>query len=346
MVTNAEVVRNPRTASRVLTDARALVGPPLRRAVDSLPGPVRRAAGYHFGWLDDQGQPVNAGAGKMLRPALALLSAEAVGGSAENAVAVATAVELVHNFSLLHDDVMDGDRVRHHRPTVWSAFGIPTAVLAGDALWVLALQVLADTGAISSQASHLLTEALQGLVDGQSADLDFEHRDDVGLPECEAMALGKTGMLMGAACALGALSGGGSRPQVDALREFGERLGVAFQLVDDLLGLWGDPAVTGKPVGWDAVRRKKSLPVAAALASGTAYGAELAGLYRLDRPLTHAELARATSLVELAGGRDWARREADRRVREALAILWETTPVLSVRAELTALADLLGHRDC
>lgn len=331
---------------RILVDAEELVGPAVRRAVDQLSGRTRVVAGYHFGWLDGQGQgqPAGSSVGKMVRPALALLSAQAVGGHVEDAVPVAVAVELVHNFTLLHDDIMDGDRVRRRRPTAWAAFGVPAAVLAGDALWALALQVLADTGPIAVQGMRMLTEALRDLMDGQCADMDFERRADVSLSECDAMAAGKTGALLGCACALGALSGGACPRQIAHLRRFGQHLGLAFQLVDDLLGIWGDPEVTGKPVGADLASRKKSLPVVAALDSRTRAGEELAELYLQDRQLTRAEIARAAQLIETAGGRDWAVSEAENRTRAALRALARMCPAPSADADFRALVAALTVR--
>ncbi|WP_158894574.1 polyprenyl synthetase family protein [Amycolatopsis anabasis] len=342
-MTATELLPEARSARQVLADARALMDPAVRAAVGRLPEPVQRVAGYHFGWLDACGGPAEAPGAKAVRPALALLSASAVGGSARAAVPGAVGVELVHNFSLLHDDVMDGDRFRHHRPTVWVVFGVPAAVLAGDALWALALRVLDECGATGA-ATRMLTTALEGLVAGQSADTDFERRTDVTVEQCRAMAAGKTGALLGCACALGALFGGGSRGQITCLAGFGEQLGMAFQLVDDLLGIWGDPAVTGKPIGSDVASRKKSLPVVFALSSGTPAGEELAALYRLERPLTHAEVTRAADLVEQAGGRLWAQAEAGRLSARALTSLRSAAPLRVPAAEMSGLLELITHR--
>ena len=300
---------------RVLADCRAVVTPELRASVRRLPGPLWRVAGYHFGWLDAGGRRAVSGAGKMLRPALTLASARAVGGENREVLPAAVAVELVHNFSLLHDDVMDNDEVRHDRPTVWAVFGVPAAVLAGDALWALAMRVLGDCGhPAADDGVRDLSAALTGLTAGQCADMDFERRADVTIDECLSMVAGKTGALLGCACALGALFGGGSAEQVECLRQFGLRVGTAFQFVDDALGIWGDPAVTGKPVRSDLASRKKSLPVVFALSSPTAAGRELAELYRVDRPLTAPELERAASLVAATGGGDWVRHEAERHI--------------------------------
>lgn len=329
----AELVSGTRTAQQILVWARELVEPELRAALGQLPPSMRPIAAHHFGWAD------GGGSGKAVRPALVLLAAQAVGAPAKRAVRGAAAVELVHNFSLVHDDVMDGDTTRRHRATVWKAFGTGAAILAGDAWLALAARLLAERPA----EQRALMTAVLDLIEGQSADLAFEERDTVGADECRAMAAGKTGALLGCACAIGALAGGGSPDQVLRLRAFGEEVGLAFQFVDDLLGIWGEPVVTGKPVYSDLRNRKKSLPVVAALASDTAAGRELAGLYRKRDALSAPELARAAELVEQAGGRAWSQAQADELLARALTQLRdiETRP----RAELAALAQLITRRD-
>ncbi|WP_026425024.1 polyprenyl synthetase family protein [Actinokineospora inagensis] len=323
---------------QVLVECQAAVAPALRQAVDTLPPAMRRIACYHFGWTDEHGDPALTPGGKMVRPVLTLLSARAVGGRLADAVPAAVAVELVHNFSLLHDDIMDGDRTRRHRPSAWAVFGVPAALLAGDALWALALRVLADR----PDGVRLLTAALWDLVDGQAADTDFPNRSGVTVAECEAMAAGKTGAVMACACALGALTGGGTPHQVDRMHHMGRQLGLAFQLTDDLLGIWGDPRSTGKP-GTDLVNRRKSLPVVAALNSGTGAGTELARLY--GRPLAGDEIDRAAELVEIAGGRSWARERVAHHLRTARESLGAADPDPEVAAHLTSLAGHLAHRE-
>ncbi|MET8854187.1 family 2 encapsulin nanocompartment cargo protein polyprenyl transferase [Amycolatopsis sp. NPDC004625] len=333
---------NTRTPARPLADvlawSKGLVDPALRAAAERLPDAMRRIAGYHLGWWDADGRAASADGGKALRPALVLLCAEAAGGDPADAVPAAVAVELVHNFSLLHDDVMDGDTTRRHRPTAWTVFGIGPAVLAGDALLSLAFEVLAPSGAPNAR---LLSAAVLALNEGQAADLDFEQREDVTPGECVRMAEGKTAALLGAACALGAASG--PRP-ADGFGAFGRALGLAFQHIDDLLGIWGDPAVTGKPVYSDLQNRKKSLPVVTALCSGTGEAAELAALYARQEPLGPADLAHAATLVEAAGGRQWSQAQADALLAKALRDLTATAPAPRPAAELTSLARLITTR--
>ncbi|MDQ5855819.1 MAG: polyprenyl synthetase family protein [Actinomycetota bacterium] len=354
-MTTIDVKTAGRPAREVLAASRVTVEPALRAAVDTLPSSMQRIAGYHFGWWNEHGQPertpgAKPSGGKAIRPTLALLSARAVSdvaGVAATALPAAIAVELVHNFSLLHDDVMDGDVTRRHRPTAWSVFGMNAAILAGDALLTLALDVLAASGhPAATEATRMLSAAVQDLVEGQSADLAFERGVEVQLAECLRMAEHKTGALMGCACAVGALFGGGRPEQIQSLRSFGQHLGLAFQHVDDLLGIWGDPAVTGKPVYSDLRSRKKSLPVVAALTSGTPAGLELADLYRCKAPLSNIDLVHAAELIRIAGGRTWSQIQVDGLLALAMHDLQAAGPVAQAAGELGALARLATHRDC
>jgi geranylgeranyl diphosphate synthase type I len=308
--------------------------------VDQLPDSVRRVAAYHFGFCDERGRPTDGSPGKLFRSGLTLTCAAAVGGLRHNAVDAAVAVELVHNFTLVHDDVMDGDRVRRHRPSVWSIFGRPMAILVGDALLVKAFQTLASTPAAIGNFGR----SLQDVVQGQGMDMAFEHVDTVSLQDCVAMAGGKTAALMRCAAELGASSGGGTAAAVAALGGFGWHLGLAFQLRDDLLGIWGDPARTGKPALADLRARKKSLPVAAALASDGAAAQRLAELYRRTVPLTDQELLVAAELVDEAGGRSFAEAELARQVEAALTKLAEAEPAPQPAARLRAVAQAAGGR--
>ena len=339
-------IAESRTAAEVIRAARRRIEPVLRDAVDTLGPTMRRIAGYHLGWWDAEGCTVEEPGGKAIRPTLALVCAEAVGEAGPAAVRAAAAVELVHNFSLLHDDVIDRDVTRRHRPTAWTVFGEGEAILAGDALSTLAMDVVAADGHPRAvEGVRLLNATIQELIDGQSVDMAFERRGDVAVEECVAMAASKTGALLGGACALGALFGGGDRDQVALLRTFGSELGLAFQFVDDLLGIWGDPVVTGKPAHSDLYNRKKSLPVVAALNSATPHGRRLARLYYRDGELSPADRAVAADLIVAAGGRLWSGREADALVERAVERLRNGGLNRRSTAELEALARLVTCRD-
>jgi len=308
-----------------------LLGPAIDEVVDRLHPSLQPALRHHF-----------AGSGKGVRGALVLLSAAAVGASEAVALPGAVALELVHNFSLIHDDVVDGDEERRHRPTVWARFGLGQAVVGGDALALAAIELLlAEPSAPRVRAAAVLAQATQAMIGGQADDMAFEGRASVTVDECLAMEAGKTGALLACAASLGAILGEAPDATVAALAEFGAHVGIAFQAVDDVLGIWGDPSVTGKPVGSDLLQRKRTLPVTVALAAGDRRAAELAEL--LDGPLGPSELARATELLE--SGRRQALTVAEAHVENALASLASVELAAGPAAELAELARFVSERD-
>ncbi|MEV7193389.1 family 2 encapsulin nanocompartment cargo protein polyprenyl transferase [Streptomyces sp. NPDC093510] len=337
-------------AADILAAVRTHVDPELRRAIDTLPGSLRGVALYHFGWEHADGTPARGNAGKAIRPALVLTAVRALGGDPAPAVRAAAAVELVHNFTLLHDDVMDRDTTRRHRPTAWTVFGDADAILAGDAMQALAQRLLAeDPHPGAPAAAARLATCVMELCAGQHADCALERRspDEVTLDECLAMAEAKTGALLGCACALGAVYAGAGPEEVEALDGFGREAGLAFQLIDDVIGIWGDPGRTGKPAGADLAVRKKSLPVVAALASGTPAAAELAELYGGRPGGTEADpgdAARVARAVESAGGRDWAQVHAADRMSRAMGQLARAVPDPAAADGLLTLAEFVTRR--
>lgn len=234
---------------------------------------------YHMGWQDVDGSPAD-NKGKALRPSLCLLACEAAGGDCNRAVPAAAAVELVHNFSLVHDDIQDRDKMRHHRPTVWSIWGDAQAINAGDAL--LALARLAVLQSVQSgvpaettlAAARILDERTLEMVEGQVTDLEFEGAVEVDTASYLRMIEKKTGALFDCALSLGALIAGAPVETVQRLGRCGRLLGLTFQITDDMLGVWGDETRTGKSTGADIRRRKKSLPVVHALSSDDAAARE------------------------------------------------------------------------
>jgi geranylgeranyl diphosphate synthase, type I len=241
----------------------------------------------------------------------------------------------------VHDDIIDRDRLRRHRTALWAAYGVPAAILLGDALFFLAVQVLAQQGSgpLARTGVVWLTGAVQQLIAGEHADTTFEHHDvAILLSDATEMATAKTASLIATACALGALAGGADTDRVEHLRSYGTHLGQAFQLVDDLLGIWGDPAVTGKPSLADLQARKKSLPVTAALAADNDAAHELARLYTTPTPFIPEQLHRAAELIDQAGGREWAAAQARHHTELALNHLRAAAPEPVAAAALTALA--------
>jgi geranylgeranyl diphosphate synthase type I len=319
----------------------------LAKMVDRLDPGTRLAVAYHLGWCDQNGAPLTGNSGKAVRPALALLGAEAAGADAAAALPAAVAVELVHNFSLVHDDVMDRDAQRRHRATVWAVWGDATAVLAGDAMLSLAHEVLLDCASPhASAAGSVLAAATRELIRGQTADLAFETRADVGLQEALDMARAKTAALMSASTAIGAVLTGAPQPVSDALAAYGDHVGLAFQLVDDLLGIWGRPEITGKPVYSDLRSCKKTLPVTWTIEHGGAAGRQLADWLAHDVSTAgDDELAGVAALIERAGGRAWTSDEARRRVELACDAVALTGLAERPVEELRALAHYLVDRE-
>ena len=328
----------------ILERCREAVRPALVEAVGRLHPWNGEMAAYALGWSDVAGTPDPGGSeGKGVRAALAVLGAEAVGADGGVAVPGAVAVELVHTFSLLHDDIMDGDGLRRQRPAVWKAYGTGPAVLAGDALHALAVQTLAESpGPWAGAAVRSLSGTLSALVSGQAEDLQFERRPwrgsgAVGPEQYRSMAERKTGALLGSAIGLGAVLGGAPAGTVSVLERSGCHLGVAFQAVDDLLGIWGDTAVTGKPVHGDLRQRKKTYPVLAALAGGGKAAQELAVLLESPESMDGAAAARAALLVEEADGRAATREEARRHMDAARCGLREASLTPRAAGDLDAL---------
>jgi len=271
--------------------------PPLEQALHDalpMPGPELRPhygmIHYHLGWVDETLAPVAGSAGKRLRPLLCLLVTEAAGGPMERAMPIAVALELLHNFSLVHDDIEDNSTTRRGRPSVWKVWGIPQATNVGDGLFALthlALVGLADQGVPSKrtlEAIRAFDAACVALTEGQFLDMSFEERADVTLDEYLHMIRSKTAALTRVASQLGALIAGAPPETVAHYARFGEDLGMAFQIQDDWLGVWGEEAVTGKPVGDDICERKKNYPVVYALQRLSTTGdPRLANLYQREQ---------------------------------------------------------------
>jgi geranylgeranyl diphosphate synthase type I len=333
-------------APDVLTRARFLVQPALRAAVDDLADQrMRLIAGYHLGWLDAEGREIDGGGGKAIRPTLAVLSAEAGGGAAADGVAAAVAVELVHNFSLLHDDIMDRDVERRHRPTGWVVFGEGQAILAGNAMLTAAVDVLVASGPGGRNSLPCLLRAVQLLIGGQSEDLALEGQREVGLDEVLHMEAGKTAALLACSASIGALAVGAPPTVVDGLAAYGHELGMAFQLIDDILGIVGDAAVTGKSASSDVRAGKRSAPIVAALTAGSTASTRLAQHLKGGPPESDDDVTQVTKLIDEAGGLEWAAREADRRLARALAQLDAIAIAPQAHAELADLARYVVDRD-
>ena len=252
---------------------------------------------YHLGWSDRDGKLASntTAQGKALRPTLCVFACEAMGGDPKRALPSAAALELIHNFSLLHDDIQDQGYERRHQPTVWSIWGTAKALIAGDVM-----QSVGDisnfegvsfgvTSRLAIQISEVLTESYLEMIEGQCRDLVFEQTTDIKVEEYLGMIALKTGALIRSSVLIGALIGGDESKQNQAVVDFGNYIGRAFQIRDDFLGIWGDAATTGKTTSGDIEQRKKSLPIV--IAFEDARGASADELLRIYSPDNKEELS-------------------------------------------------------
>ena len=351
-------VRPHDDGSSPLPDLDAAIEPCLREAVAALDGEAPLLAGmvrYHLGQLDADLRPLAAGSvdrGKRMRPAVALLSAGAAGGDPLAAAPLAAALELLHNFTLIHDDIQDESPTRRHRSTVWHLWGVGQAINAGDALLAAAhlpFFRLTDGGATPALALRLL-EAFDrmtiAIVKGQTLDLGFEGRSDVTPALYLRMIEGKTAAIVRYAAWGGSLLGGADETAAARFAAFGLALGLGFQLRDDALGIWGAPAETGKAPADDIRRRKQSLPILLLRERANAgERAELDALYAAPQ-IDGAGVARVLALLERAGVRESIEERVAASHDRARATLLETARPGGnpCREALLALVDKLAVR--
>lgn len=255
--------------------------------LNEIPNELTTMLRYPMGWVDADNQPHQGKTGKRIRPTLLLMCCQAAGGDWQQALPAAAAVELLHNFSLIHDDIEDNSQIRHGRPTVWSVWGLSQGINTGDAMFTLSYEALSRltqygvSDDIVLRCWQVFNHTTLDLTRGQHLDIAFETRPVVSVDDYLSMILGKTASLVGGSAQLGALIGSRNEEISRYYAEFGLNLGLAFQLHDDILGIWGDPDVTGKSAATDIRDQKKSLPV----------------LYGLERSPRMRELYQSQSLT-------------------------------------------------
>ena len=309
---------------------------------------------YHLGWADEGLAPLAAPIGKRLRPLICLLAAQACAGSrgddvVETAMPAALALELLHNFTLIHDDIEDGDALRHHRPTVWKLWGEPQAINAGDGMHVLAHLALLDlaergvpAGLVLSLAARLAETSLV-ITEGQHLDMSFENREDVTPDEYLDMSGRKSAALLGCAAYMGGALAAAPERTLAALDHFGVELGLGFQIRDDVLGIWGSSETTGKPAG-DLRRRKKTLPSMYALSRcAESERVALGRLYIGPVPDERA-VEDALALLDRHGAREHCERMVARH-SDAARVHLVALPESPARAALEALVAQLETRE-
>jgi len=322
----------------------------LDRAVPAELRPFYGMMAYHLGWQDTAFHLVEAPSGKRLRPLLCLLACQ-VTSHWKVALPAAAAVELVHNFTLIHDDIQDHSPLRRGRPAVWSVWGIPQAINAGDGLFIIARNALLRLRArgvspdVILDCISVLDETILCICEGQYLDLAFERRLDVDEEAYNGMIARKTAALLEAAVQLGALVGGASEEVTAALRAYGGALGLAFQVQDDLLGVWGEEDRTGKPAAADVYGRKLGLPAVHALAYASPADQErLAEVYGGTGPVTAADVAAVLAAMDRSGTQAYIEAVAGQHHRAALAAL-EGVPTGPAREALAGLAEALVGRE-
>jgi geranylgeranyl diphosphate synthase type I len=303
---------------------------------------------YQLGWRDEQLGPSDVDPGKLLRPQLTLLACRAAGGDARQALPLAAGIQLIHDFSLIHDDIEDNSDTRRGRPTVWKLWGLAQGINAGDGRFVvahLALHRLSAAGVLPEIVLEVLRrfdQTIMTICEGQFLDLSFE--GDLRISEADYLTMisRKTAALAAAASGLGAIVGGADLATAQALFDFGQNLGLAFQVQDDVLGIWGDPAVTGKPAAADLYRRKLSLPVIHALRIA-AQSDTLARLYSQPQ-ISDTDVAQLLDILAKAGARGYTEGVAAHYHQQALAALDSARGDAAALADLRALAERLVGR--
>jgi geranylgeranyl diphosphate synthase type I len=304
---------------------------------------------YQLGWRDEQLGPADVDPGKLLRPQLTLLACQAAGGDVRQALPLAAGIQLIHDFSLIHDDIEDNSETRRGRPTVWKLWGLAQGINAGDGMFVvahLALHRMSDVGVPAEVALEVLRrfdQTILTICEGQFLDLSYEGELRISEADYLAMISRKTAAMAAAAAGLGAIVGGADAATAQALFDFGQNLGLAFQVQDDVLGIWGDPAVTGKPAAADLHRRKLSLPVIYALRTA-AQRDMLARLY--GRPeIGDADVEQLLAILDAAGARGYTEGVAAFYHQQALAALDTARGYAAALGELRALAERLVGRE-
>ena len=314
-------------------------------------GDLNNVMQYHFGWMDEDGHPTNAVVGKCLRPALCLFFCEILGGDWRKALPAAVAIELIHNFSLIHDDIQDEDTKRHNRSTVWHIWGKPKGLLAGDAMRILAdaslrgLEVNGFSPDKIKKVSFLLTERYLEMLEGQYMDLSYETTLDITLKQYIDMISRKTGSLMEASTQLGAILASDECEHQKEIAMFGRSLGLGFQIRDDVLGIWGSQEVIGKTVGNDILRKKKTFPIVYALeVSPISLKEKIKEIYR-KKMLTRDDVNWVMSVLDDLGAQEYSQKVAEQMCSEAVKVSQRINLSKYARNEISELASFVALRD-
>ncbi|MFK7800690.1 MAG: polyprenyl synthetase family protein [Anaerolineae bacterium] len=310
--------------------------------IDQLHGMMQ----YHMGWLNEKLQPDDAPAGKQIRPLLTMLCCQAAGGDWTQSIPAASAIELTHNFSLIHDDIEDNSATRRGRTTLWKIFGIPLGINAGDGMFAasrVALGRLEDRGVPAAtivKAFRRYDDTCLKLTQGQDADMSFETRQNVNVDEYVAMITGKTSVLLSLCAELGSIIAGKTATDQQHYQEYGLNLGLAFQILDDILGIWGDEETIGKSATTDISTRKKTLPILYGLENSP----KLQKIF-FDESIPEAEFVpEVVGLLNNCGAQEYATKRATSYSNLALSHLEGANPEGEAGKALYELTHLLLGR--
>jgi geranylgeranyl diphosphate synthase type I len=324
----------------------------LRHILGPRESPLYDMLRYHLGWINESGEQISVTRGKSLRPVLCLLACSAETGDYTRALPAAAALELVHNFSLIHDDIQDNDAERHGRPTVWSIWGKSQAINAGTSMRILAslaLDSLAHKGVTLDRqfrAHRLLDECSLSLIEGQYLDIDFESRFDITTSDYFTMISKKTACLITCALEMGAMLGTDDESHLEAFHQLGLALGLAFQVQDDILGIWGCSEDTGKPVYSDIRSHKKSLPIVYALERINAWQRnQFTQIYHDGMANTQEGIDTILGILDEIGARKAAEEMVEAYRIQALAVLDKIAIREEPRREMEDVTNFLARRN-
>lgn len=322
----------------------------LKQAMESYDTPFFDLLRYHLGWLEADGSPSAAETGKGLRPVLCLTACELAGGDWRSALPAAAGLELIHNFSLVHDDIQDQDDTRWGRATLWKVHGKSAAIAAGNAMRVIAdrtVLALTESGVAPAMVADAEAQFIQRyleMIEGQYLDMSFEQAEQVTVDQYLDMIGKKTGALIESAMYLGALVGTGDRDVAHGFGSCGRRLGLAFQIRDDYLGIWGDPAATGKPVGSDIRRKKKSLPIVHLFQQATsAERTSLDAAYAKDE-IEGGDVQKVLAMLDAHDAPAYVQRSAESHAEAAVRDLDSLNLPADAKRKLEAMAEFFVTR--
>ena len=306
-------------------------------------GFIREMFEYHLGW---RGENAGMARGKQIRPLLVMLCGLNEGAEEKTLLPAAAAVELLHNFSLIHDDIQDNSAMRRGRETVWMKWGVPQAINTGDAMFTLSYEAMMGlmkldvAPEVVAKSVSILTETNLMLTKGQHLDIAFENEETVSVARYEEMVEGKTGALVKAACSLGAILAGADAAQVEQYAKFGRAVGIAFQLRDDYLGIWGDDEKVGKSVRSDFLERKKTYPILFALEKSSAF----AELWQMDE-FSEESMAKMADEMVVCGAKDAVMTAFKTHENDAMATLNEIGMKEEYQQVFVELLALLSMRE-